>query len=107
MRNVDKDSFQSDVIEYSNATPIVVMVHAAWCGPCKTMKPLIERLSEEHGFVLRGIDAGEQKDLAKSLGVSGVPTLLVIDKRLPVARRAGGAPESTVVKFLTDAGVLA
>ena len=59
-------------------SPGLTMVdfHASWCGPCRTLTPIIEKVSEEKNVKLLKINADESGDLATSLGVRGIPTVI-------------------------------
>ena len=54
----------------------MVDVWAPWCGPCRTLTPIIEKVSEEKNVKLLKINADESGDLATSLGVRGIPTVI-------------------------------
>lgn len=106
MKTTNKDSFENDVIEASKVAPIVVMFFASWCGPCKVIKPMIERLSSELNFPLIGIDGGVERVLADKQGVRGVPTLMVFKDgvQLPLTI-VGSKTEAQVKDFLFKNGV--
>ncbi len=106
MRNTTNTAFLDDVLGPSYATPMVVMFHASWCGPCKSMKPLVERLAAELPFVLVGVDGGAERELAASEGVRGVPALLVYkDGKQVGASLAGAKTEAQIRSYLAAAGV--
>lgn len=73
---VTETSFEQEVLRA--ATPVITDVYAPWCGPCKMLAPLLERLAEEFAgkakFVKLNVD--EAPDLASRYGITGVPTLL-------------------------------
>lgn len=106
MKNTHNAAFFDDVLTPSYAAPVVVMFHASWCGPCKSMKPLVERLAGDVGFTLVGVDAGVCRELAATEGVRGVPTLIVYKNGKAVgAPSAGGKTEPQLRSFLAAAGV--
>ena len=62
--------------EQLDASLTMVDVWAPWCGPCRTLTPIIEKVSEEKNVKLLKINADESGDLATSLGVRGIPTVI-------------------------------
>ena len=72
-------------------SPGLTMVdfHASWCGPCRTLAPIIERVSEEKNVKLLKVDADESKDIASSFGVRGIPTVIFFKDGQEVDRVVG------------------
>lgn len=106
MYNTDGEFFFEDVLKDSYERPVVVMFHASWCGPCKSMKPLVERLAAALPFELVGVDGGVERELAASESVRGVPTLLVYKNGKQVGASLTGAKnESQIREFLAKCGV--
>ncbi len=83
-----KESF-SDIIK--GEKPVLVDFHAEWCGPCKMMKPILEELRKLVGDSIRilKIDVDKNANLAGSLNVSGVPTLILYKKGQILWRQSG------------------
>ena len=79
----------------SNARPVVVDVWAAWCMPCRWVAPIVERLEAEYaGRVdVWKVDADEQPEVVRGLGVIGIPTLIAFHAGQEVMRRTGAAGE--------------
>ena len=67
----------------------MVDVWAPWCGPCRTLTPIIERVSEERNVKLLKINADESGDLATSFGVRGIPTVIFFKNGQEVDRVVG------------------
>jgi thioredoxin 1 len=67
----------------------MVDFHASWCGPCRTLGPIIERVSEEKNVKLLKVDADESKDVASSFGVRGIPTVIFFKDGQEVDRIVG------------------
>jgi len=68
---------------------VMVDFHASWCGPCRTLAPIIERVSEEKNVKLLKVDADESKDIASSFSVRGIPTVIFFKEGQEVDRIVG------------------
>ena len=67
----------------------IVDVWAPWCGPCRTLTPIIEKVSEEKAVKLIKVNADESGDLASSFGVRGIPTVIFFKNGQEVDRIVG------------------
>lgn len=74
---VNHHNFATEVLEKSCQKPVLVDFYATWCGPCKMLAPLLEKLVPEYGFVLAKVDIDENPDLAQTYGVQGVPDVRI------------------------------
>ena len=81
----------------------VIQFSAAWCGPCKTLKPIMDKLANEYkgkaGFYYADIEDGGI-NTGSAAGIRGVPTVIIYKKGVEVDRKVGGVPESQMKEFL-------
>jgi len=100
-------AFEKDVIEASLTTPILVDLWAEWCGPCKLLGPILEKLAAEYAgaFRLAKIDVDAEQQLAAMFGVRSIPTVILISGGQVVDGFAGALPEGQIREFLTRHGV--
>ena len=99
--------FQKDVVDRSMTVPVLLDFWAAWCGPCKTLGPVLERLAGDYAgaFRLGKVDTEREPDLAQAFGVSGIPFCVLIDGGRPVDAFQGALPEAEVRRFLKRNGI--
>ncbi|MDG2459549.1 MAG: thioredoxin [Luminiphilus sp.] len=99
---VDESNAQQLLIEESMTRPVVVDFWADWCGPCKQLMPILEKLADEYqgAFLLAKVNADEQQMLAQQLGVRSLPTVMVIKEGQPIDGFSGAQPESAVREML-------
>ncbi len=98
----DTANFARDVIEASVHVPVIVDFWAPWCGPCKTLGPMLEKLVKRAGGLVKmvKINIDENQGLAGQLRVQSVPTVFAFKEGQPVDAFAGALPESQIQKFL-------
>lgn len=97
-----QDNFEADVMEASFATPVLVDFWAPWCGPCKQLMPILERIvSEAKGALkLAKVNTDEQMALAGAFGIRSLPTVVLFKNGQPVDGFMGAQPEGVIRQFL-------
>jgi len=102
IKDSDQNKFAKDVLEASRTVPIVVDFWAPWCGPCKTLQPMIEKVVKEaKGAVkLVKINIDENKMLAQQLRIQSIPAVYAFFGGRPVDGFMGAVPESEVKGFV-------
>jgi len=97
-------TFDADVIERSLTVPVVIDFWAEWCGPCKQLSPVLERLAGEYGgrFVLAKLDVDANPLLAQEFGVQSIPMVLAVVGGRLVPLFQGAQPEAQVRRLLDE-----
>ncbi len=95
-------NFEAEVIEASKTTPVLVDFWAPWCGPCKTLGPLLERVETDYAgrFKLVKIDSDQEQQLAGAFGIRSIPTCVLLMNGQPVDGFTGAIPEGEIKAFL-------
>lgn len=91
--NVTDEAFEKTVLESS--LPVVVDFWAPWCGPCKMVAPILDKIAEEKAgkLIVAKVNTDEHSEWAMKYGVQGIPTMLLIYDGKIVNRQVGALPE--------------
>jgi putative thioredoxin len=102
MIDVTISSFETEVVEASNTIPVLLDFWAPWCGPCKTIGPMLEKLELDYSgrFKLVKIDSDAEQQLSAAFGIRSIPTCILMINGQPVDGFMGALPESQLKAFL-------
>jgi thioredoxin 1 len=100
VREINDLNFETEVLQ--SDTPFLLDFGAAWCGPCKALKPVLEALAIEHAGSLKvgKIDVDLSPDVATRFGIRGMPTLVVFRAGSEVRRRVGAGSKSALLALI-------
>jgi putative thioredoxin len=105
---VSASSFERDVLERSRQAAVLLDFWADWCGPCKSLGPILEKLVDAYGgtVVLAKVNVDREPMLAEQFQIRSIPTVMLVRDGRIVGGFPGALPESEVRRFLAEHGVL-
>jgi len=100
---VEQQHFETEVLQASMSTPVLVDFWAEWCEPCKTLGPMLEKLAAEYNgaFRLGKVDVEAQPELAGMFGIRSIPTVMLVKNGEVLDGFAGALPEGQLREFLS------
>jgi putative thioredoxin len=102
MMNVTVENFDDEVVGASMQIPVLVDFWAPWCGPCKVIGPLLEKIETDYAgrFKLVKIDSDQEQEISQAFGIRSIPTCVLMINGKPVDGFMGALPESQIKAFL-------
>src|SRR5438552_4615469 len=100
--DVTEATFQTEVLERSLTTPVVIDFWAEWCGPCKQLSPILEKLAleDDGAWVLAKVDVDANQRLAQMFRVQGIPMVYAVVGGQPVDAFTGVVPENQLRQWI-------
>jgi len=102
-------SFETDVLQRSLDTPVLVDFWAQWCGPCKSLGPVLEKLAADFNgaFLLAKVDTEAERQIAAAFQIRSIPTVFLVKNGQIVDGFQGALPEGQIRQFLEQHGITA
>ena len=97
--NITDTNFESEVL--SSEQPVLIDFWASWCGPCRMLSPVIDKIADEVSDIKIGIvNVDEQTELARQFGVMSIPTLVVMKNGQVTQQSVGVQPKEAILSMI-------
>ena len=99
--SVTKDNFEKEVIEAKNK--VLIDFNANWCGPCRMLSPVLEKVAEEKSNVkIVSVNIDDEEELAEEFNILSIPCLVLVENGKEIKRSVGLIPKSELEEFIGD-----
>ena len=105
VKDVTEETFEQEVLESSDTTPVVVDFWAEWCGPCRMIAPALDEISGAMGDKVKivKLNVDESPKTASKYGVMSIPTLMIFKGGEMASRQVGAAPKQKLQQWISTA----
>jgi putative thioredoxin len=99
---VSDGDFKEKVIEKSKKIPVLADFYASWCGPCRMLSPILEKIVKDYNgkFILAKVNVDEAQTATNEFGIMSVPTVILFKNGEPVDYFVGALPEQQIKEWL-------
>ena len=98
---VTKDNFENEVLK--SEIPVLVDFNATWCGPCRSMRPMLDELADNNPkYKIVSVDIDEEDELAEEYEVASIPCLVVFKNGKETDRSVGLIPKDSIAALMED-----
>ncbi len=100
IQRVTDDNFEPEVLK--SDTPVLVDYWAEWCGPCKSIAPILDEVAREYEGRLKiaKINVDENQQVPAKFGIRGIPTLILFKNGVPAAQKVGAMAKGQLTSFI-------
>ena len=100
IQHVTDDTFEPEVL--NSEVPVLVDYWAEWCGPCKSIAPILDEVAKEYGERLKvaKINVDENQQVPAKFGIRGIPTLILFKGGVPAAQKVGALAKGQLTAFI-------